>query len=158
MLIAGPARQSQFLEDKMQKLSEETGAIMTERFGHDNVIALATIDDGVPCVRYVNAFYENKSFYVITYALSGKMCQIQKNPVVALAGDWFTAHGKAESLGFFGRSENAAIAEKLRSAFASWIDNGHNNFSDENTCILRIRLTDGVLWSHGTCHDIDFSD
>ena len=28
----------------------------------------------------------------------------------------------------------------------------------ENTCILCIRLTEGVLFSHGTKYDIDFSD
>ena len=54
------------------------------------------------------------------------------------------------------RTENAEIAGKLRAAFAAWIDNGHNDFSDENTRILRIRLTDGVLLSHGTRYDLDF--
>lgn len=45
----------------------------------------------------------------------------------------------------------------LKKAFASWIDNGHTNFEDENTCILRVRLTDGVLFSHGIRYDIDFT-
>lgn len=47
---------------------------------------------------------------------------------------------------------------KLRKAFHEWIDNGHNNFDDENTCILRIQLTDGILFSNGTRYDIDFLD
>ena len=46
---------------------------MTERFGKDMVIALATAEKGVPYVRYVNACYENGAFYVITYALSNKI-------------------------------------------------------------------------------------
>ena len=141
--------------EKLTKISEE---IMVERFGKDNVIALATTENGIPYVRNVNAFYENKAFYVITYGLSNKMKQIDKNPVVAIAGDWFTAHGKGVNLGYFGKNENAEIAEKLRVAFAEWIDNGHNNFNDENTCILCIKLTDGLLLSHGTRYDIDFSD
>ena len=141
--------------EKLTKISEE---IMVERFGKDNVIALATTENGIPYVRNVNAFYENKAFYVITYGLSNKMKQIEKNPVVAIAGDWFTAHGKGVNLGYFGKSENTEIAEKLRAAFAEWIDNGHNDFSDENTCILCIKLTDGLLLSHGTRYDIDFSD
>lgn len=141
--------------EKLTKISEE---IMVERFGKDNVIALATTENGIPYVRNVNAFYENKAFYVITYGLSNKMKQIEKNPVVAIAGDWFTAHGKGVDLGYFGRDENAEIAEKLRVVFAEWIDNGHNNFNDENTCILCIKLTDGVLLSHGTRYDIDFSE
>lgn len=141
--------------EKLTKISEE---IMVERFGKDNVIALATTENGIPYVRNVNAFYENKAFYVITYGLSNKMKQIEKNPVVAIAGDWFTAHGKGVNLGFFGKDENAEIAEKLRLVFAEWIENGHNDFSDENTCILCIKLTDGLLLSHGTGYEIDFTD
>lgn len=142
----------------MEKLRLESKKIMDERFGKDSIIALATMDGDLPSVRNVNGFYEDGAFYVITYALSDKMKQIEKNPNVAIAGDWFTAHGKGIDLGYFGKEENKAIAEKLQKAFASWIDNGHNNFEDENTCILYIQLTDGVLFSHGTRYDIDFTD
>ena len=141
----------------MEKLSLEAENIMMERFAKDNIIALATIENGLPNARNVNAYYENKAFYIITYALSDKMKQIEKNPTVAIAADWFTAHGKGVNLGYFGKTENREIAEKLRKAFSSWIDNGHNNFDDENTCILCIQLTDGVLFSHGTRYDIDFT-
>lgn len=141
----------------MEKVSEEAKKLMAERFGMDTVIALATTENGVPHVRYVNAYYEAGSFYVITYGLSNKMRQIENAPVVAIAGEWFTAHGKGINLGYFGKSENSEIAEKLKKAFEAWIDNGHNNFEDENTCILRIQLTDGVLFSHGTRHDMDFT-
>lgn len=137
----------------MKKWGQEAEKIMTERFGRDTVIALATTDDGVPCVRYVNAYYENGSFFVITYALSDKMKHMGKNPVVAIAGDWFTAHGMGINLGYFGKEENHAIAQKLKKAFAEWIDNGHNDFTDENTVILRVELTDGVLLSHGTRYE-----
>lgn len=142
----------------MEKPTSESQKIMNERFGKDNIIALATVDADVPYVRYVNAFYEEGAFYVITYALSNKMNQIAKNPTVAIAGDWFTAHGKGINLGYFGKPENKDIAEKLKKAFHTWIDNGHNNFDDENTCILCIQLTDGVLFSHGTRYDIDFTN
>ena len=37
--------------------------------------------------------------------------------------------------------------------FDEWYSNGHINESDPNTCILRIRLTDGVLFDHGTKHE-----
>ena len=140
----------------MEKLSKEAERIMAERFGKDNVIALATTENDIPHVRNVNAFYENRAFYVITYGLSNKMRQIDQNPLVAIAGDWFTAHGRGENLGYFGKPENTEIAGKLRRAFAEWIDNGHNNFGDENTCILCIRLKDGILFSHGTRYEIDF--
>ncbi len=142
----------------MQKLTEETKRIMDKRFGKDNVISLATSADNMPYVRHVNAYYEEGAFYVITYALSNKMKQIEKNPAVALAGDWFTATGKGENLGWFGKTENKELAEKLRKVFSEWIDNGHNNFADENTIILCIRLKQGVLFSHGTRYAIDFSE
>ena len=134
-------------------MSPEAEKIMVERFGKDTVIALATTENGIPSVRYVDAFYENGAFYVITYALSNKMKHIKKNPIVAIAGEWFTAHGKGINLGYFGKPENKAIAEKLKIAFAGWIDNGHVNFDDENTIILRIELTDGLLLSHGTRYE-----
>lgn len=76
--------------------------------------------------------------------------------MVAIAGDWFTATGKGVNLGWFGKIENAELAKKLRTVFAEWIDNGHNNFADENTIILCIRLEQGVLFSHGTRYEIDF--
>ncbi len=141
----------------MAKLYDQTRKIMEERFGKDNIIALATTQEGIPHVRYVNALYFNETFYIITYALSRKMKQIEANPAVAIAGEWFTAHGNAVNLGYFEKPENAEIAKKLRAAFAEWIDNGHNDFNDINTCILSVQLTTGVLFSHGTRYDIDFN-
>ena len=134
----------------MKKLDQEAEKIMIERFGKDTVIALATIENSIPYVRYVNAYYENGAFYIITYALSNKIKHIENNPTIAIAGEWFTAHGKGINLGYFGKKENQMIAGKLKKAFAEWIDNGHNNFDDENTIILCVELTDGLLLSHGT--------
>ena len=142
----------------MEKLSTDAEKIMIERFGKDNIIALATTVDNKPYVRSVNSFYDKGSFYVLTYGRSNKMKQIQQNPLVAIAGDWFTANGKGINLGYFGKKENLDIAEKMKVAFSEWINNGHNNFEDENTCILQIELTDGVLFSHGTRYDIDFTE
>lgn len=39
-------------------LNQEAEKIMIERFGKDSVISLATIENGVPYVRYVNGYYE----------------------------------------------------------------------------------------------------
>lgn len=142
----------------MKKLTKEAEAVLVERFGKDSVIALATAENGVPYVRSVDAFYREGAFYVLTHALSNKMKQIEANPTVAISGDWFTAHGKGVNLGYFGKEENREIAEEMRRVFAAWIDNGHNNFADVNTCILRIQLTQGVLFSHGTRYEIDFSE
>lgn len=141
----------------MGKIDQEAEQTMTERFGKDTIIALATTENGVPYVRNVNAYYENGAFYIITYGLSNKMRQIAQNPVVAISGDWFTGHGEGVDLGYFGKEENMELAWKLRTVFAEWIDNGHNNFDDINTRILCVRLKDGLLLSHGTRYEIDFT-
>ena len=70
------------------KLNHETERMMAERFGKDSMIALATVDDGLPCVRAVNACYEDGAFYVITHAFSNKMRQLARNPAAAIAGEW----------------------------------------------------------------------
>ena len=132
--------------------------LMDERFGCDTLISLATLNEGEPAVRIVNSYYEKGSFYTITHALSNKMRQIATNPSVAISGDWFTGRGTGENLGRPTDPANTVLMAKLRKAFASWYENGHTDESDPNTCILRIRLKSGVLFSHGTRYDIDFSD
>lgn len=141
----------------MEKLSKLTDAILQERFGKDSIIALATAVDNTPYVRSVDSFYENGAFYVLTHGLSGKMQQIAQNPMVAVSGEWFSAQGKGVNLGFFGKSDNARLASKMRSVFSAWIDNGHNDFEDTNTCILCVKLTSGILFSNGTRYEIDFT-
>ena len=141
----------------MEKLSKEIEAILLERFGKDSIIALATTVGGIPYVRNVDAFYENGAFYVLTHGLSGKMKQIEKNATVAISGEWFTAQGQGVNLGYFGKSDNSRIANKMKQVFSAWIDNGHNHFDDVNTCILCIKLTSGVLFANGTRFEIDFT-
>ena len=141
----------------MEKLTKEVDAILLERFGKDSIIALATAVDNIPYVRSVDAFYENGVFYVLTHGLSSKMQQIEQNPAVALSGEWFTAQGKGLNLGYFGKADNLHIANKMKQVFSAWIDNGHNNFDDVNTCILCIRLSKGILFSNGTRYEIDFT-
>ncbi|MEG2003612.1 MAG: pyridoxamine 5'-phosphate oxidase family protein [Clostridia bacterium] len=131
--------------------------IMDERFRHDTLLSIATLDENRPSVRIVNSYYENGAFYIITYALSNKMKQIKINPTVAVCGEWFTAHGVGENLGWVRLDRNAEMMAKLRTAFCEWYDNGHTNEQDENTCLLRVKLTDAVLLCHGTRYDIDFS-
>lgn len=139
-----------------KSFSKKAQELMNERFNHDTLISLATTDGTLPSVRTVNSYYEDGAFYVITYALSNKMKQIKKNPNVAICGDWFTAHGIGENMGHILDPKNVEIANKLRNAFAAWYDNGHTNEGDPNTCILCIHLTDGVLFSNGTKHNIRF--
>ena len=139
------------------KHSKTTNQILTDRFGKDSLIALATVENGIPHVRTVDAVYIDGAFYVVTYSLSGKCKQIAKNPTVAISGEWFTAHGVGENLGHVLLPENKEIMDILRTAFAAWYDNGHTNEADPNTCLLKISLTDGILFSDGTRYEIDFT-
>ena len=137
-------------------MNKEALLRMDERFGRDTLISLATVDGSRPAVRIVNSYYEDGAFYTVTYALSNKMKQIEISPEVAICGEWFTAHGIGENLGWVCDEKNAEIMSKLRTVFAEWYDNGHTNESDPNTCLLRIRLTDGVLFHQGTKHKLEF--
>ncbi|MCL2544594.1 MAG: pyridoxamine 5'-phosphate oxidase family protein [Clostridia bacterium] len=130
--------------------------VMNERFGRDMLISVATVDGGRPFVRTVDAYYEEGAFYTVTYALSNKMKQIKASPEVAVCGEWFTGHGVGENCGYVRDERNAAIMAKLRVAFAAWYGNGHVNESDPNTCVLRVRLTNGVLLNEGTRYEVDF--
>ena len=128
--------------------------ILNERFGKDSLMALATVDaGGKPWVRNIDAIFCEDSFYTITYALSNKMAHIKNNPAVAISGEWFSGHGIGENLGHIRLDVNTEIANRLRTAFSSWYSNGHTNEDDPNTVILRIKLTDGVLFHNGAKYE-----
>ena len=142
--------------------------ILEEKFGKgkDNVLGLATIAEELnangnprPIVRDVDAFYEDGAFYVSTYALSNKMRQIEKNNEVAIAVnfEWFNANGIGENLGWVLKPENAEIRTKIRKVFENWYDMA-NNENDENCCILKIGMTNGIinLNHHETLIFMDF--
>ena len=140
----------------MEKLTHEVAAILTERFGQDTVIALATQEGDRPSVRKVDGYYEDGAFYIITHALSNKMRRLAQNPAAAIAGEWFTAHGRGVNLGYIEKEENRRIADRLKEAFSAWLNNGHVDMQDENTVLLCIQLETGTLFSHGTRYDIEF--
>ena len=140
-----------------KKTDQKALVIMDERFSHDTLLSLATMDGNRPAVRIVNSYYECGSFYTVTYALSNKMKQINENPEVAICGEWFTAHGIGENFGYVRDEKNTEIISKLRAAFAEWYGNGHINEDDPNTCLLRVCLTDGILFSNGIKYEINFS-
>ena len=140
---------------------------LEEKFGKKDVLlSLSTIallpdkeETPVPAARLVDAFYEDGSFYTVSYATSNKMLQIEKNPHVAICFivENFTANGIGENLGWVCEEKNVPIMEKVRPIFADWY-NDANNDADHNTCLLRIRLTCG-LWNDahkGIRDEIDF--
>ena len=103
----------------MAQWNKDAEQVMAERFGKDTVIALATVDEETPHVRFVNAIYTDGVFYFITDARSNKIRHMEKQPVVAIAGEWFTAHGRAVNLGPWVKEANQPIARTLKRAFAA---------------------------------------
>jgi len=134
--------------------------LMTEQFGKDTLIAIATSDGNTIHNRMVDSYYEDGAFYVSTYALSNKMRQIADHPQVAIASpDWFSGHGIGENLGWILDPKNAELRDKLRKAFAGWYEFAANE-QDKNSCILKITLTDGMLIKdhHAIRYQVDFTN
>ena len=131
--------------------------VMDERFGHDTLLSVATVYGNKPMVRIVNSYYENGTFYVVTHSLSNKMKQIHNNSAVAICGEWFTANGIGENIGWVLDEKNSETMKKIRIAFAEWYENGHTDENDKKTCLLKIKLIDGILFNQGTRYDIDFN-
>ena len=82
----------------MAAWGKEAEAVMAERFGTDTVIPLATVEDGIPYVRSVNALYVDGAFYFVTDARSNKVRHIQKEPTVAIAGEWMSIQTQSYTL------------------------------------------------------------
>ncbi len=124
---------------------EDAVKIMSERFGKDSLIAVATSDGGKVYNRLVDAYYENGSFYLTTNLNTSKVKHIQVNSEVAIAAvEWFTGHGICKNLGWVLDPKNAEIRLKLREAFCAWYDYAIDE-QNKNSCILEIKLTEGLL-------------
>lgn len=134
---------------------EEGIQILNERFGNgkDNVISLATISlesnfSGAPrpSVRDVDAYYEDGTFYIVTHAQSNKVRQIMINPEVSVSVHFedFFSSGIGQNLGWVLEPQNAQIRNTLRTVFKEWYDFA-NDETDQNCCILAIKMTKGTL-------------
>ncbi len=143
------------------KLMEETCGN-----GKDNVIALSTIvmdqsadETPSPCVREVDAYYEDGVFYVTTWGKSNKMQQIAQNKKVAFSVcfEGISGNGIGENLGWVLDPKNAEIRTKLRKVFSDWYDEA-NNEQDENCVILAIHITKATIFrDHGAVqYHMDF--
>lgn len=134
--------------------------IMEERFSKDSLIAIATTDGKRLYNRIVDAYYTDGAFYITSNSTSNKAKQIELNNEVAIcAVDWFTGHGIGENLGWVLDPKNKEIRLKLREAFSNWYDEA-NNEEDENCCIIKINLTEGLLVKDHQAirYKIDFSN
>ncbi len=123
----------------------------------DCQFALATAENDVPSIRYVDTFFDDGCFYIVTYAKSRKVKEIERNPNVALCDRrLFAFSGKAANIGHPLKPENRAIREKLTQAFKDWYFR-HNDEADEAMCYLRVTPENGFLHDAGTGYKVDFS-
>lgn len=130
---------------------------MNEKFGCDYQFVLATVSDNRATQRFVDAYYDGERFYIVAYALSGKVRDITENPAVSLYGR--NAHcfsGTAEVLGHPLKSENKPIRDKLIDVFSEWYFL-HNNEFDENMCFIGITPEKGFFHKDGVGYCIDFN-
>ena len=58
------------------KHNETTNQILTDRFGKDSLIALATVQDGIPHVRTVDGVYRDGAFYIAQGTVSTVPCAV----------------------------------------------------------------------------------
>ncbi len=130
---------------------------MNRRFHKDTAIALATLRNNLPECRFIDGYYKEGSFYVVTHRKSGKMQDVYQNNLVSIASDqWFQAHGVAMDLGHPLAEHNLTLREELKEVFSSFYGE-HVNEQDPHTNFLQIKLTDGILFWKGQKIIIDFT-
>lgn len=129
--------------------------VMDELFTKDCIFALATISGNRPCVRMIDTYYYDGAFYLVTYAESAKVKELEANENVALCNMAYRFDGAARNIGHPLRPENAALRDKLIAAFEPWYFK-HNNEADEGMCYVRIDLEHGFFYKDGTGYNVDF--
>lgn len=134
---------------------EKAMNVMNELFAKDYQFAMATVKDNVPSVRFVDTFFYNGSFYVVTYSKSQKVQELEKNNNVSLCNKLYRFNGKAYNIGHPLLEENKAIRERLIKAFDPWYFE-HNNENDENMCYVKIELKDGFIYKDGIGYKVNF--
>lgn len=137
---------------------EKAKEVLTELFAKDCQFALATVKDNVPSLRYVDTFYDDGAFYVVTYGKSNKVEQLSENPSVALCDIRLVRFsGRAYNIGHPLEPKNAELREKLIKVFEPWYF-AHNNENDENMCYVKIELETGFFYMDKTGYWVDFKE
>ena len=128
---------------------------MEKLFSRDYQFALATDVSGVPSLRFVDTYFDDGAFYIVTHANTNKVKEISVNPNVALCSrQGYSFKGKAYNIGHPLLPENAEIRSKLIKAFEAWYFK-HNDENDD-ICILKIKPESGFFHKDGIGYKIDF--
>jgi len=136
---------------------EKSMEVMKELFAKDYQFAMATALENVPSLRYVDAYYKEGSFYIVTYANSQKVKELEVNPSVSLCNKLYSFSGNAYNIGHPLKQENQKIREILIKAFEPWYFK-HNREEDETMCYVKVDLTHGFFYRDGTGYKVDFAN
>lgn len=134
---------------------EKAIQIMNELFAKDYQLAMATVKGHTPSLRFVDTFFEDDSFYVVTHSKSQKIQELKDNSQVSLCNKLYRFSGNAYNIGHPLLLENRAIREKLIKVFEPWYF-AHNNENDENMCYVKIKLHEGFFYKDGTGYKVNF--
>lgn len=134
---------------------EKALQIMNELFAKDYQFSMATVKGNKPSVRIVDTFFENDSFYVVTYSKSQKVQELEENSQVSLCNEFYRFSGNAYNIGHPLLLENKAIREKLIKVFEPWYF-AHNNEDDENMCYVKIEVKEGFFYKDGIGYKVNF--
>jgi len=136
---------------------EEGLGVLETLFARDYQFALATSNNNIPAVRFIDTFYDNGVFYIVTSRKSNKVKEIEHNPVVSLSKDLYRFTGIARNIGHPLLKENLKIREKLIKVFEPWYF-AHNNENDENMCYIKVDLSQGLFYKDGTGYKVNFEN
>ena len=134
---------------------EQADAFLTEQFGRDVPMSLATGRGDEVSVRVVDCYYEHGKLFVTSHSQSLKARQIAENPKVAVCRDLFRATGTAVNLGNPLLPQNKEIRETLKRVFVAFYER-HVNEADPGTCILRIDLEKAEAYDPGHRYSVNF--
>lgn len=134
---------------------EKSMKVMNELFARDYQFALATTNKNIPSIRFVDTYFYNGCFYIVTYAKSKKVKELEANKNVSLCNKLYNFTGAAYNLGHPLKPQNSKIREKLINAFEPWYFKS-NNENDDNMCYVKVELTHGFFYKDSTGYDVDF--
>lgn len=137
---------------------EKAIEVMKQLFSRDYQFALATCNNNIPSLRFVDTYFDGEAFYVVTYALSQKIRDIACNSNVALCGrKAYSFSGIADNIGHPLLPENAEIRNTLIKVFEPWYFKA-NNEGDNNMCYVKIVPTTGFFYKDGTGYRMNFTE
>lgn len=131
----------------MKKTIKESGLldILSERYGQDTILLIATAKDNVPTVRSVDSFYYDGSFWIVTDTRTNYVQEILSN-TYAMISD--AGHNRfwceAEMVGHPLDDKNLAIREVYMKMFHHWYKEV-NNEELKTTCFVKVTPYKGYL-------------